>query len=71
MILGVKVKEFPKEMVEQNARATELVKEIVRKVLNRDEPFTLTVRKTTSVRYAKNSTLILVPPIEVRLQDSH
>jgi len=63
--IGLKTKEFPKDLSAQNAKSIELVKEIIRKVLNRDEQFTLTVRKTTQTRYAKDSSLVLVPPIEV------
>ncbi len=62
---GLKVKEFPQELPEQSVKATEMVREIVRKVLNRDETFSITVSNTYQVQYAMNSTLILVPPIEV------
>jgi hypothetical protein len=62
---GIKTKEFPADPSGQNARAFEIVREIVKKVLNRDEEFTITVRKTSQLRYAKDSALILVPPIEV------
>ncbi len=65
LITGLKVKEFPREQGEQRDRATELIKDLVQKVLNREEAFTVVVRKTHQVRYAKNSTMILVPPIEV------
>jgi hypothetical protein len=65
---GIKAKEFPREPGEQKDRATELVSTIVQKVLNREETFSIAVRKTQHVRYAKNSTLILVPPIEVKVE---
>ncbi len=59
------MEEFPRELPEQTIKATELVKGIIWKVLNREETFSITVRKTHQLRYAKNSSLILVPPIEV------
>lgn len=63
---GIKTKEFPKDHAEQHVQAVEIVKDLIKKVLNRDEKFTLTVRKVAKVRYAKDSALILVPPQEVR-----
>ncbi len=59
------MEEFPRELPEQSIKATELVKGIIWKVLNREETFSITVRKTHQLRYAKNSSAILVPPIEV------
>ena len=59
------MKDFPKDFSEQSNRATEIVRDIIKKVLNREEPFTLTVRKTTNIRFAKDSSLVIVPPIEV------
>ncbi len=65
IILGLKAPEFPQELAEQNARASELIRDIIKKVLGRDEPFTLTVRKSGQRRYAKDTMQVLLPPIEV------
>lgn len=63
----MKVADYPKDTNEQSAKAVEVVKDLVAKVLGRDEPFSLVVRKSAQRRYAKDSTLVLVPPIEVRI----
>jgi len=66
--LGLKAKDFPKDYSEQHTKAVEIVKALIAKVLNREETFTLTVRKTAKVRYARDSTMILLPPVEVILE---
>jgi hypothetical protein len=51
----------------QNARANEIVKEMIQKVLGREEAFKLSVRRGANIlRKARDSTLLLLPPIEVR-----
>jgi hypothetical protein len=65
--LGIKTKEFPKDLPSQITKATEIVKGIIQKVLNREEEFTLTVRKQSVLKTARDSALIIVPPIEVKL----
>jgi hypothetical protein len=66
LILGLKAKEFPKEMAAQNMQATAMVKDLINRVLGREEPFTLTVRKGSgTLRYARDSALLLLPPVEV------
>jgi hypothetical protein len=59
--------EFPKEVSAQNARAQTLIHELVLRVLGREEPFSISLRRggTGTIRYARNSTLLLVPPVEV------
>lgn len=39
--IRIKVKEFPREMTEQHSKATELVKDLIQKVLNRGEVHTV------------------------------
>lgn len=66
LILGLKSADYPKDTNEQSAKAVEIVKDLVMRVLGRDETFSLVVRKSSQRRYAKDSTMVLVPPIEVR-----
>lgn len=64
--LGLKCAEFPKDLPSQNTKAMEIIKELVTRVLGREEQFTLSVRRgTQNIRYAKDSPLLLLPPIEV------
>jgi len=65
-ISGLKSKEFPKDYAEQHTKAVEMVKALLNKVLNREETFTLTVRKIAKLRYARDSSMIILPPLEVR-----
>jgi hypothetical protein len=58
------MEDYPKELTDQNLKAQELVKSMMLKVLNREEPFTLTLRSGQR-RYSRDSSLVLVPPIEV------
>ncbi len=62
---GVRVNEFPKDLAEQNAKAVEAVRDIVKRVLGRDEPFSLVVRKSNQRRYVKDTSLVIIPPVEV------
>ncbi len=65
----MKSAEFPTELASQNARATEMVRELIIKVLGREEPFKVSVRRGANIlRKARDSTLLLLPPIEVRRQ---
>lgn len=64
--IGLKTDSYPREASEQNAKAVGMIKELMQKVLGRDEEFSLSVRRSTQQRFAKDSKLILVPPIEVR-----
>ncbi len=66
MCVGLKSAEFPSDLAGQNARATEIIKEMIKKVLGRDEAFKVAVRRGANVlRKARDSTLLLLPPIEV------
>ncbi len=66
IVLGLRSNEFPKELSAQNMKATAMVHEMIKKVLGREEPFTLSVRKGSgTVRYARDSNMLLIPPIEV------
>jgi hypothetical protein len=50
----------------QNARATEIIKEMIVKVLGREEKFHVSVRRgANTLRKARDSTLLLLPPMEV------
>jgi hypothetical protein len=69
LILGLKSLDFPKELAAQNVRANAMVHELIIKVLGREEAFTLSVRKGSgTVRYARDSPMQLLPPIEVTLR---
>jgi hypothetical protein len=62
----LKSSEFPTDLAGQNARATEVVKELMVKILGREESFKVAVRRgANTLRRARDSTLFLLPPIEV------
>jgi hypothetical protein len=64
----MKVAEFPTDLAGQNTRANEIVREMIKKVLGREEAFKVSVRRGANVlRKARDSTLLLLPPLEVRL----
>jgi len=66
-ILGLRCKNFPKEIGDQHLIANEMMKDMVLKVLSREEPFSLTVRKVVQRKYAKGTNEVIVPPVEVLL----
>jgi hypothetical protein len=48
-----------------------MIKELIQKVLGREEPFKLSVRRGANIlRKARDSTLLLLPPIEVSVIDN-
>ena len=49
----------------QNSKTVEIVKTLLEKVLGRSEDFSLSVRKGVNRRYAKESSYVLLPPVEV------
>lgn len=57
---------FPGDIAGQNARTSELIRELIGKVLGRQEEFAVTVRRGSARRYAKESSLVMIPPVEVR-----
>jgi|688.fasta_scaffold1007694_1 hypothetical protein len=66
VLSGLKRAEFPSDLASQNAKANEIIKEMIQKVLGREEPFKLSVRRGANVlRKARDSTMLLLPPIEV------
>ena len=65
LLIGMKATNFPTALSEQNARAVELVKELMLKVLGREKEFSVIVRKSNQRRFMKDSTEILIPPMEV------
>lgn len=66
VLLGLRTADFPKALSEQNSKATEAVRELIKKVLNREEEFTIILRKSNQRRYVKDSTEVIIPPLEVR-----
>jgi len=64
--LGLRGKDFPTDIAEQNAAAMTLMKVLVLRVLSREEPFTLSVKKVFERKFAKGTGEVLIPPIEVR-----
>jgi len=61
----LRARDFPQEIGEQNARANELMKVMVLRVLSREEPFTLSVKKVFERKFARGTGEVLIPPIEV------
>jgi len=58
--------DFLKDIAGQNSKTVEVVRDLIKRVLGREEDFSLTVRKSTQRRYAKESPLIMIPPVEVK-----
>lgn len=58
-------KEFPKEMPEQNKVAMGIVKDQVRKVLSREEEFTVSVKMVFERKFARGTGELILPPFEV------
>jgi hypothetical protein len=43
-----------------------MVHELIKRVLGREEPFSISLRRGSgTLRYARDSTMLLVPPVEV------
>jgi hypothetical protein len=69
LYVGLKSSEFPSDLSGQNAKATEMIKEMMKRVLGREEAFKVAVRRGANVlRKARDSTMFLLPPIEVRFE---
>lgn len=64
-LTGLKIANFPKDISSQNSRGSEIVKDLIRRVLGREEQFTLLVRRSGQQRFAKDSAQVVVPPLEV------
>ncbi len=64
---GLKSNEYPKDVNEQSGRAVSLMRQVVARVLGRDEEFSLSVKKVHQLRYVKDSTVVMVPPLEVKV----
>ncbi len=63
----MKSSDFPKEAAAQNVKATSMIHELISRVLGREEAFSLSVRRGSgTLRFARDSTMYLVPPIEVK-----
>lgn len=52
-------------MNEQSGRAVSLMRAVIARILGRDEEFSLSVKKVHQLRYVKDSTIVMVPPLEV------
>jgi len=65
--LGLRCKNFPKEIADQHLIANEMMKDMVSKVLSREEPFSLSVRREVQRKYVKGTNEVIVPPVEVLL----
>ncbi len=66
LISGLKCADFPKEAAAQNVKAASMIHELILRVLGREEQFNLSVRRGSgNLRLARDSTMYLVPPIEV------
>ncbi len=57
--------DFQKESNEQQLRANEMVKNLITRILGREEEFTVVIRRAVMKRFNKDSSLIMVPPLEV------
>ena len=58
---------FPEKLSDQTSKAIELVRALIMKVLNREEEFTLNLRKSNQRRFDKVTHEVIVPPLEVNL----
>lgn len=58
--------DFPKDIAGQNSKTVEVVRDLLKRVLGREEDFSLSVRKSAQRRYAKESPMVMIPPVEVR-----
>jgi hypothetical protein len=61
--------DFPADLASQNSKTVDIVRSLVEKVLGRREDFSLTVRKGSQRRYAKDSSMVMIPPVEVISSD--
>ncbi len=69
ILTGLKAQEFPKDPGAQTMQANIIIKDLVTKVLGREETFSISVRRGSGIlRYARGSTMFLVPPIEVSIK---
>lgn len=57
--------DFPKDIAGQNSKTVEIVRDLIKRILGREEEFSLTVKKSAQQRYAKESPMIMIPPVEV------
>jgi hypothetical protein len=64
-LTGLRTMDYPKTLPEQNAKVKELLKDLIPKILGRDEPFSVILRKSGQRRYAKDTSEVIVPPLEV------
>lgn len=64
-MLGLKTLDYPADLAGQNSKTVELVKSLVEKVLGRTEDFSLNVRRGGQRQYARDSAIIMIPPVEV------
>jgi hypothetical protein len=65
---GLKAKEFPKEIAAQNMQANIMIKDLISRILGREEPYSISVRKGSGTqRYVRDSPLLLLTPVEVVL----
>lgn len=65
-MLGLRGKEFPKDIAEQNKVAMTLMTELVRKVLGREEDLSVNVKMVFEKKFARGTGETILPPIEVR-----
>ncbi len=69
IVIGLKAAEFPKDPAAQSMQANIIIKDLLTRVLGREEAFTISVRRGSgTLRYARDSTLLLLPPIEVSIR---
>ena len=62
----MKSAEFPTDAPSQAARGMEIMKDMVTRVLGREEKFSLSVRRgSQALRFAKDSAMLMLPPFEV------
>jgi hypothetical protein len=65
ILTSLKSLDLPREIAGQNAKAVEVISELVKRVLGREEKFSLTVRRSTQRCYLKDTSTLLLPPVEV------
>jgi len=67
LLPGLRTLDYPADLAGQNSKTVEIVRALVEKVLGRAEEFSLNVRRGGQRRYAKDSAMIMIPPVEVSL----
>jgi len=64
---GLRARDFPVDLAAQSEQAKLIVQDLMRRILNREEDFTVFVKRVAVRRMARNNLEVLLPPFEVRI----